>query len=233
MQFSCNIDQSHYFMYNGIMRFVFAGIILLAASIIILHLLGVIKFVHAAESVNLFGTAEFKRPVSSLQGWIDVIERNKNNPVFQPDNHFNAKTTWKQLKNRTNGKSEKEQLKIVNSFWNESPYIDDFTNWMQDDYWEIPKEFIEKSGDCEGYAIVKYFTLKELGFNPEKMRIVIIKDTVRNLAHAVLAVYLDDDAFILDNLSNAILSHKQIKNYSPQYSINEDTRWAHIKGQKK
>ena len=34
------------------------------------------------------------------------------------------------------------------------------------------------------------------------MRIVVLRDTIRNLAHAVLVVYLNDEAYVLDNLSN-------------------------------
>lgn len=64
------------------------------------------------------------------------------------------------------------------------------------------------------------------------MRIVVARDTIRNLAHAVLAVYMDDDAFILDNLSNSVLSHAKLRQYRPQYSVNEFKRWAHLKGRK-
>ena len=45
---------------------------------------------------------------------------------------------------------------------------------------------------------------------------------------AVTAVYLDGDAWILDNLSNAVLSHKRLSHYRPQFSVNEEYRWAHL-----
>ena len=110
--------------------------------------------------------------------------------------------------------------------------MEDIVNWKQQDYWEIPAEFLKKSGDCEDYSIIKYFTLKELGIAPESMRIVVVRDTIRNFAHAVLAVYVNGDAFILDNLSNSVLSHTKLRQYSPQYSVNEFGRWAHMKGRK-
>lgn len=182
--------------------------------------------------VRLFGTVEFKRPLSSLPGWLDVLERNKNASIFQPQKYLNKKTTWESLKQRASGLSPREQLRLVNTFWNTWPYREDMDNWGKQDYWEIPAEFLSKSGDCEDYAIAKYFTLKELGFDPHDMRIVVLRDTVRNLAHAVLAVYLDGDALVLDNLSNMTLSHKRLGNYLPQYSVNEFGRWAHIRGKK-
>ena len=34
--------------------------------------------------------------------------------------------------------------------------------------------------------------------------------------------------YILDNLSNAILPHDRLRQYRPQYSVNEQGRWAHL-----
>lgn len=189
-----------------------------------------LSYVTPSGAIKLFGTVEFQRPLNSLPGWLDVLQRNKANPVFIDSKYFNKQTNWASLKSSLAGKSQMEQLREVNSFWNKWKYIEDKANWGKADYWAIPAEFIPRSGDCEDYAISKYFTLKEIGFDPEKMRLVVLRDTVRNLAHAVLAVYLNDDVYILDNLSNVVLSHRQLGNYLPQYSINEYGRWAHIKG---
>lgn len=52
------------------------------------------------------------------------------------------------------------------------------------------------------------------------------------MAHAVLVVYMNNDAYVLDSLSNAVLSHTRFSHYSPQYSVNEFGRWAHLKGRK-
>lgn len=186
----------------------------------------------ASGRVNLFGTVEFRRPLNTLPGWLATIKRNENNQIFNPGKLYKKNAGWDSLKNSASGKPPREQLRIVNSFWNSWPYREDIVNWGQEDYWEAPYEFLKKSGDCEDYAIIKYFTLKELGFDPDKMRIVVLRDTIRNLAHAVLAVYIDGDAFILDNLSDVVLSHRRLGNYMPQYSVNEKGRWAHIKGKK-
>lgn len=126
------------------------------------------------------------------------------------------------------GKKGVSLLRYVNAFWNAWPYREDRDVWGREDYWAIPQEFLRRSGDCEDYAIIKYFTLKELGLSPKTMRIVVVRDTVRNLGHAVLAVYMDGTAYILDNLSNAILPHDRLRQYRPQYSVNEQGRWAHL-----
>ena len=107
-----------------------------------------------------------------------------------------------------------------------------FICWGKADYWVWPNLFLKKSGDCEDYAIVKYFTLKELGMDTDKLRIVVLRDTLRRLSHAVLAVYMDNDIVILDNISNAILPQGRLRHYVPQFSFNEKSRWAHMRGKK-
>lgn len=190
---------------------------------------------HASRGTpsKLFGTVEFKKPLATLPGWLDVLKRNAAQPIFNPPKHFTKTVTWQKLRDGANGKSQMDLLRYVNSFWNTWPYREDMANWGVADYWAIPAQFLTKSGDCEDYAIAKYFTLKELGFPPDKMRLVVLRDTVRNLPHAVLVVYLDNDAYVLDNLSKVVLSHASLPNYQPQYSVNETGRWAHIKPKKK
>lgn len=183
----------------------------------------------AADNVRLFGTVEFRGPVKNLPEWTNMLERNEKNPIFTPGKQLNARVTWDKLKEMLKGKSQLEQLKGVNTFWNQWPYRLDIEAYGKQDYWAAPYEFLKHSGDCEDYSIAKYHTLKELGFDPDKMRIVVLKDTIRNIAHAVLAVYLDDDVYILDNLSPAALSHTRLKNYLPQYSVNEKFRWVHVR----
>ena len=50
---------------------------------------------------------------------------------------------------------------------------------------------------------------------------------MRDLAHAVLAVYLGGEVYILDNLTDAVLPQGRIAHYVPYYSVNELTRWVH------
>jgi predicted transglutaminase-like cysteine proteinase len=70
--------------------------------------------------------------------------------------------------------------------------------------------------------------LRQLGFAAEDLRVVVVRDVVRDLAHAVLAVYLDRQVYILDNLTRAVVPQEQMAQYVPYYSINETTRWAHV-----
>ena len=54
------------------------------------------------------------------------------------------------------------------------------------------------SGDCEDYAIAKFFALRELGFANQELRIAVVYDNLRRIGHAVLAVYVEGDILIGD-----------------------------------
>lgn len=186
-----------------------------------------------AKPIRLFGTVEFRGPLKGLPSWLGAMERNRQHPVFEPGSKLNASTTWEDFKVRAEKLSPMEQLNMVNRFWNKWPYRLDPEVYGKQDYWAAPYEFRKKSGDCEDYSIVKYYTLRALGWPADEMRIVVLMETIRNVAHAVLVVYLDGDAYVLDNLSNNVLSHSRYKSYAPQFSVNENYRWAHIKPKKK
>ena len=178
--------------------------------------------------IRLFGTLEMRSKIGKMPKWTSVLEKERKNPGYVANRQFPGQGAWKDIKAKLSGMSPLEQVKAVNVLINRWPYRTDMDVWGVMDYWETPVEFFQKSGDCEDFAIAKYFALRDLGFPASQMRIVVLKDTLRNLDHAVTAVYLDGDAWILDNLSNAVLSHKRLSHYRPQFSVNEEYRWAHL-----
>src|SRR5690606_21204839 len=97
-----------------------------------------------------------------------------------------------------------EALALVNRRVNSAiTYQSDDRNWGVGDYWATPAEIARNGrGDCEDYATSKMWLLLALGFSPDQLQLVILKDTRRGLYHAVLAVHLDGQRYILDNLSN-------------------------------
>ena len=129
---------------------------------------------------------------------------------------------------RAADRTRQDQLQLVNQFFNRWPYKSDSQAFGRREYWASPSVFMARSGDCEDYAIAKYFALRQLGFDKEELRIVVLYDRIRNLGHAVLAVYGGNDILILDSLSNFITTHTRYRHYIPQYSMNETTRWAHV-----
>jgi predicted transglutaminase-like cysteine proteinase len=119
----------------------------------------------------------------------------------------------------------------VNTFFNQWPYKTDMVVWGVENYWATPREFMNNSGDCEDYAIAKYFGLRDLGVPPELMRIAAVKNTIINIGHAVLVVFTDNDAVVLDNMTPLILSHSRLTHYKPEFSVNEQYRWRHLQPQ--
>jgi len=119
------------------------------------------------------------------------------------------------------------RIREVNRFLNRRPYIVDMRNYGVEDYWATPFQFLSLDGDCEDYAIAKYFSLRALGFPPDAMRIVVLHDLNLRTAHAVLVVYLDGRALVLDNQSPAVVDARSILHYRAIYSINEQHWWLH------
>ena len=120
------------------------------------------------------------------------------------------------------------QLFAVNRLANRRTYRNDSANFGRRNHWASPLEFLSRSGDCEDYAIFKYALLRHLGLPAEALRVVLLRQSRGRPAHAVLAVYLAGEVFILDNLSELVLPHGRLPDYQALYSFNETRRWAHI-----
>ncbi|MFL8992231.1 transglutaminase-like cysteine peptidase [Pseudomonas sp. QLc11A] len=133
---------------------------------------------------------------------------------------------------------ESEQLNVVNRFFNKQlRYVEDIDLWHAVDYWETPIEALWKgAGDCEDYAIAKYFSLRHLGVASEKLRITYVKALTQNRAHMVLTYYSTPDAepLVLDSLIDVIKPASQRKDLLPVYSFNAEGLWLPgAKGNKK
>lgn len=184
----------------------------------------------------LFGTVEFRADsFAALPRWQAVLGRiESERPIYRacaedpsacPSRSVMA---WQAMLAGQRGADPREQLRAVNRFINRWEYRSDQEVYGQSDYWASPLEFFRNSGDCEDYAIAKYVSLRKLGFAPAQLRLVVLRDTLRDLAHAVLAVYLEGEVYILDNVTDAVLAHGRIAHYSPYYSVNEEARWVHV-----
>ena len=113
------------------------------------------------------------------------------------------------------GLPERDQLTAVNRFFNQQlSFRDDSRVWQQIDYWATPVEALVKgAGDCEDYALGKYFSLRQLGVPAEKLRITYVKALTRNQAHMVLTYYPSPtaDPLVLDNLISDIRPEMLVK----------------------
>lgn len=182
----------------------------------------------------LFNTKEIQKTkdLNMFSKWMSVLKRHYNEYTQERKTCEKNKTEcvynkWFEFITETKKLNKEKQIKAVNSYMNKHKYIIDPINWGKPDYWATVKEFILKNGDCEDYAISKYLTLKLLGWENEKMRIVTVMDMNLNTPHSILAVYGKNDVYILDNQIPVVVSSYKIKHYLPIYSLNEKHWWTH------
>jgi len=120
---------------------------------------------------------------------------------------------------------ETAMLAIVNRYFNRARFVSDIEHWGVDDYWATPAELIASDGgDCEDYAIAKYFALKELGIPRARLRITYVRSLLLKQAHMVLAYYPTPqaDPLILDNLDDQIRPGSQRLDLVAVYSFNDE-----------
>lgn len=116
------------------------------------------------------------------------------------------------------------KLSHINSFINKIiPKLDN-NSYDIDDYWATPKEFlISGHGDCEDYAIAKYFTLLELGIKKENLYLSIVKVKGSRGLHMVLLYSENKNSspLVLDNLSFKVIPLNKRPDLTPKIAFNE------------
>lgn len=129
------------------------------------------------------------------------------------------------------------RLVAVNDHVNQSvEFADDSVVWGREDYWASPIETLARgAGDCEDYAIAKYFSLVAAGVPVASLRLVYVRAMLapaagqgaRSQAHMVLAYYegRSEDPLILDNLVPQIRRASERADLTPAFSFNSDGLW--------
>lgn len=138
---------------------------------------------------------------------------------------------WRTLLGTSHSQPEQEKLKSVNNFFNKNIiFDDDITIWQQSDYWATPLETIGKGrGDCEDFALAKYYSLLQLGVPMNRLRLIYVKARLGGAqqAHMVLAYYPTPSAtpLVLDNLDPQIKPASQRPDLTPVFSFNGEGLW--------
>lgn len=135
---------------------------------------------------------------------------------------------------RSAAQDEPQRLRDINDFFNRRlAFRDDAVTWGMPDYWASPLESLERrAGDCEDYAIAKYFSLVASGVPAARLRLVYVRARMdgRSLAHMVLAYHAQPDAepLILDNLRPEVLPASQRPDLTPVFSFNTEGLWQGV-----
>jgi len=132
------------------------------------------------------------------------------------------------------------KLAALNQFFNRRILSrEDIDVWGQVDYWASPLEMLDKgAGDCEDFAIAKYFSLVALGIPIHKLRLVYVRAQIGGpggavQAHMVLAYYAlpNVEPSILDNLISDVRPASRRSDLSPVFSFNSEGLWQGVGSQ--
>jgi predicted transglutaminase-like cysteine proteinase len=145
---------------------------------------------------------------------------------------------WQQAQGASTKAKESDKLKRINDFFNRAIlFEDDQSIWNQSDYWATPLETMGQGrGDCEDFAIAKYFSLRDAGVPTGKLRLVYVKARINGpggpslQAHMVLAYYPAPNAepLVLDNLVPEIKPASQRGDLQPMFSFNSEAIWTGV-----
>jgi len=136
---------------------------------------------------------------------------------------------WRDTISEGSTLSDMDRLHLANQFANRRiRFVSDNDHWQKSDYWATPLESLgSKGGDCEDFAIFKYFTLKAMGVDESKMRLMYVRALLINEPHMVLIYFENPKAMplVLDNLKTQILPASQRRDLKPVYSFNGQGLW--------
>jgi predicted transglutaminase-like cysteine proteinase len=184
----------------------------------------------------IFGYNEIEKDgLGPFKKWVVVLERytaERNLETAPCDSGLFTRCNlqdWRTFLAGLQGKPLMDKLSEVNDYMNRHRYITDPVNWGVPDYWEVPREFFSKDGDCEDYAIAKYLSLRILGLPADMMRLVVLQDENLRVPHAILVVYVNGTALVLDNQFGQVVNAERISHYRPIYSVNENHWWLHAR----
>lgn len=136
---------------------------------------------------------------------------------------------WQDLITEGSTESDWDRIHLANQFFNRQVgYRSDAEHWQKNDYWATPVETLGSGfGDCEDYALAKYFSLRAMGVADEKLRLMYVRALSVNEPHMVLVYFEEPDAmpYVLDNMVNDIKLALYRTDLRPIYSFNASGLW--------
>jgi predicted transglutaminase-like cysteine proteinase len=137
---------------------------------------------------------------------------------------------------------DEARLEPINAWFNRRVIFrtDDAAS-LETDHWASPLETLQAGhGDCEDYAIAKYFSLVAAGTPVARLRLVYVRAQIvgtpavnEGQAHMVLAYYAQPNAepLILDNLVTSVRPAPRRPDLTPVFSFNSEGLWQGVGAQ--
>ncbi|MGD9869167.1 MAG: transglutaminase-like cysteine peptidase [Hyphomicrobiales bacterium] len=185
---------------------------------------------------GVFGSIPLKATISPYAAkWTDLKERvERERETYAACERGDGACTprvkaWQDSLASLRGRPQLEQIGMLNRRINSLiAYRDDQQAFGRKDHWATPLESLNGSGDCEDYAILKFYSLLQLGFSDGQIRLAIVRDTRRRLLHAVTTVEIDGRVYVMDNLFDDPVEHHHVLKYAPSFTGNLADQWVHI-----
>lgn len=173
---------------------------------------------------------EEEGPILNFAKWRRVIDAERELSSFSAAGltrwPAEEAAAWRALRASLADAPQAQRLEGVNAFFNRKSFREDQDVWGVSDYWATPAQFMRRSGDCEDYAVAKYYALRDLGLPAEDLRLAGVLDSSRSRAqHALLLVRGENGWLTLDNLRPQILPFEAGVPYIPVYLTNEERLW--------
>ncbi len=138
-------------------------------------------------------------------------------------------SNWNKLMKEIENKSDKVKARRINAYFNQYRYkfdtiVEDGKLIRKGDNWRTFKNFVgQLGGDCDDYALAKYYSLVKLGVDKEKLQLWLGSYKSKKLNHMVLAYYIDgsNNPLVLDNNTRTPIRYSQRTNFRPWFHINE------------
>jgi len=167
---------------------------------------------------------------------LTVITHNQlayNEPTrsIKPHNH-NQNKSINDLIAQIRDLSEFKKIVLINNYFNKFSNISDLKLWGHKEYWATPDELIKKNGgDCEDFAVAKYYYLTQIGINEGKLRLAYVKAYNRKIStienHLVLLYYniSNQQEYVLDSIDRLVKPVSHRKDLSYQFAFNKNNVW--------
>lgn len=138
-------------------------------------------------------------------------------------------TGWQRFVQRHRHASWQQKLHLANGYLNQFDYQKDKPVRGKAESWATPYEFIlQNGGDCEDFAIAKYFLLRALGIPEGQLQVTYVYHHLLKQNHMVLMYRPSEHApvLVLDNLTNRIQPLADRPDIEPVYGFNRHHLWV-------
>ncbi|MBM3515668.1 MAG: hypothetical protein FJX59_18420 [Alphaproteobacteria bacterium] len=115
-----------------------------------------------------------------------------------------------------------QQVRLVQAYFNAVTWTEE----DRDTWSSLDEVAADRRGDCEDIALAKYQTLRRLGWDAEKLRVVVGWDGEEHAWHAWLLINRDDSVLVLDSIKEP-QKLSRFRASRAVYSISELGIWDH------